>query len=545
MKKDNENLAAPLLYIMLLGWLVLPNIVLSFTEGMNAAMAIANVFLPLGLLGVLGAISSNISRTVWYMMPLILIAIFQLVLLVLFGRSIIAVDMLLNLVTSNPNEAGELMGNLWPVIASASLLYAPLIIYAVVAQRKKKYLSVQQRRYGMRASASTLGIGIAAILICYITTPAYSMLRDIYPINVGYNCWLAYSHTNKMARYEEKAKSYRYGAKCERDDSIREICVLVVGETSRSDNWQLLGYPRATNPALSKRGADIIAASHAMSESNTTHKAVPMMLSPVNAENFHTDIYEARSLITAFREAGWHTAFISDQGISNSLIDHYGAEADTTIYTRQHQGDFPMLDDIKSIISAKRRKQLIVVHSYGSHFSYKDRYGAIDRVFTPDDYTDPYPGERSKLINAYDNSIVATDRFLDSIISMLEKEECVASMFYSSDHGEDIYDDGRHILHACPVPSQEQVRVAMLAWLSPQYRSAFPQIEEAMRTNFEELISSSRSFCPTAFGLCGITTKKTAGTDAISALTSSRYTPRTPLYLNDHNEGVQLSEIVR
>ena len=64
---------------------------------------------------------------------------------------------------------------------------------------------------------------------------------------------------------------------------MREIYVVVVGETSRADNWQLYGYDRATNPRLSER-EDLIVFRRPLSESNTTHKSVPMLLSPLNAK---------------------------------------------------------------------------------------------------------------------------------------------------------------------------------------------------------------------------------------------------------------------
>ncbi len=45
------------------------------------------------------------------------------------------------------------------------------------------------------------------------------------------------------------------------------------------------------------------------------------------------------------------------------------------------------------------------------------------------------------LVNAYDNSIRYTDDFLSRLIRMLEKQQVDAAMLYTSDHGEDIFDD--------------------------------------------------------------------------------------------------------
>ena len=53
------------------------------------------------------------GKTIWILFPFVFFAAFQLVLLYLFGRSIIAVDMFLNLTTTNSGEALELLDNLF------------------------------------------------------------------------------------------------------------------------------------------------------------------------------------------------------------------------------------------------------------------------------------------------------------------------------------------------------------------------------------------------------------------------------------------------
>ena len=44
-------------------------------------------------------------------------------------------------------------------------------------------------------------------------------------------------------------------------------------------------------------------------------------------------------------------------------------------------------------------------------------------------------------------------------------------MVYTSDHGEDIFDDARHLfLHASPLPSFWQLHVPLVVWTSSDYR---------------------------------------------------------------------------
>lgn len=86
---------------------------------------------------------------------------------------------------------------------------------------------------------------------------------------------------------------------------------MVVGEASRAPSWSLLGYPRQTTPMLRapRRGRPF---GDMLTQCNATHKSVPVILSSVSAENYN-DIFEQKSIITAFKEAGFATLYISNQ----------------------------------------------------------------------------------------------------------------------------------------------------------------------------------------------------------------------------------------
>ena len=68
------------------------------------------VMLPIYMLVLL--IAKRPGRVYWGLLVLILLHAFQLVLLTIFSGSVVAVDMLLNLFTSEPDEAGELLSNI-------------------------------------------------------------------------------------------------------------------------------------------------------------------------------------------------------------------------------------------------------------------------------------------------------------------------------------------------------------------------------------------------------------------------------------------------
>ena len=148
---------------------------------------------------------------------------------------------------------------------------------------------------------------------------------------------------------------------------------------------------------------------------------------------------------------------------------------------------------------------------------------------------------RDNLVNAYDNSIRYTDGFLSRLIHMLEKQQIDAAMLYTSDHGEDIFDDSRHLfLHASPVPSYYQLHVPFLIWMSDDYRETYPERWNTAIENKDKNVSSSSSFFPTMLSLGGIETPYRDDSQAVTAL---HYVLKPRVYLNDHNDPRPLDDL--
>ena len=86
------------MFYLFLVILIVPNVVLCFTEPISWTAKICNILLPLSIYYAVMAWSRNCGRTFWLLFPFIFFGAFQLVLLYLSVQSIIAVDMFLNLV---------------------------------------------------------------------------------------------------------------------------------------------------------------------------------------------------------------------------------------------------------------------------------------------------------------------------------------------------------------------------------------------------------------------------------------------------------------
>lgn len=539
----SEEILRRVLLAWVVGGCLIPNVWLSLTERMSVVQSLANIVLPCGVYMLLMSLTRRVGKASLWMTVMFVFAAFQIVLLYMYGRSVIAVDMFLNVVTTNPGEVGELLGNMLVIIGVVVLLYLPPIVLGVVAVVKHWRLSAEELRFMRRGGLWTLLAGFILFGLSFTSERRYRPHCDIYPLNIGYNLVTAVHRTIRVGNYDKTSEGFTYDARSVRPDSLPELYVLVVGETSRADNWQIGGYGRETTPRLMNlEGLTFF--DRAISESNTTHKSVPMLLSALDAENFGDSIYNVKSIITAFKEAGFNTAYFSAHSRNHSFIDFFGEEADTCFFIkedgehRQHYYDGDLLPYLDSELAKGRTKQLVVLHSYGSHFNYIDRYPKDQAVFLPDRPAHATHNYRDKQINAYDNTILYTSNFLADVVDRLKNRPGYVAMVYTSDHGEDIFDDDRRLfLHASPIPSYYQLHVPFLVWTNDAFASGNPEIAGALKKNSPEFVASSKSFFHTVMELAGLSSPRLNRTASVA---NRAYTPQKAVYLNDHNDMVDL-----
>lgn len=559
----NKVSSGQFLYVYAVVALLLPNIALCYTECLAPWACGVNVLLPLSLYMLFFSVAKRPGKMIWWAFIFVFFAAFQLVLLYLFGTGVIAVDMFLNLVTTNPGEAMELLDNLAPAVVGVFVVYLPLLILGGVNIRRDSRLSVsfQQR---VRHWAMQIGaIGLFCLLASYLVVDGYRMRNQLYPVNVCYNLYLAFERDAASENYREVSRDFKFDARSEHSATAPEVYVMVVGETARAHNFSLYGYPRNTNPLLSKTPG-IKAFPNVTTQSNTTHKSVPMLLSAASAEDFER-LFHEKGILAAFKEAGFHTVFISNQLPNHSFIDFLGEQADEYYFLKKEdasQGNhydedlLQKLDEILPLADAsssahyhyRYRKLFVVLHSYGSHFNYQERYPRSFAYFKPDSRSEAKPENRRDLLNAYDNTIRYTDYILHGIVERLQKWEGVqtktdgvydqptSAMLYTSDHGENIFDDERSLfLHAAPKASDYELHVPFIIWTSDGFSKQYPDILKALGENRSKQVQSSLSAFHTMLGIGGILTRYRLDEYSVA---SGKYHPTELLYLDDHDEAI-------
>ena len=281
----------------------------------------------------------------------------------------------------------------------------------------------------------------------------------------------------------------------------------------------------------------------ALTMSNTTHKSVPTLMSSAGCEAYDS-LYYRKGIITAFNEVGYKTAFYSNQQRNHSFIDAFGSEAQEVEFLkdkvslmelRSENFDDDLIDCVKKRLEKyDGGKLFIVVHMYGSHFNYKDRYPRNEAYFKPDNVISAERVYRRELINAYDNTVRNTDKVLAAIIREVDAKGVSSAVVFTSDHGEDIFDDSRgRFLHASPIPTYYQLRVPLLVWTSQTFVSQHPDAVAQLKAHAQVPVSTNMVVFHTLLDLSGVNSpyKKNS-----LALSNKEFKGHKRLYINDHNE---------
>ncbi|MDD2437706.1 MAG: sulfatase-like hydrolase/transferase [Massilibacteroides sp.] len=536
------------LFFLLVFLSIVPNAVFFFTEQFSLLTGFASVLLPLSIWMCVFLCFPKPGVMVLILLPKLILDGGQLVLLYLFGESVIAVDMFLNLTSSNASEASELLSNILLVIGCVFFFYLlPTLILAFRSVRHKEQLSIFFRKKWRKRSLVLFLIGVLLSIVSILSGSSFSIKKDVYPANALYNLYFAIWKSGKNTNYKKTSADFSFhSVKKKQVKGRREVYVLVVGETGRAMEWGLYGYERETTPNLQKR-SNIVYYKDAITQSNNTHKSVPIILSAASAENYGI-IYEQKSIVTAFKEAGFRTVVIANQKLTTSMIGCFYREADqfidmscfNTTSSLKSLPDGALLPYLKEELERSDENLFIVLHTYGSHFNYHERYPKDFSIFIPDKVDGIRLSLKNKLRNAYDNTICYTDYVLNEIIKLLDQSNTCAVLTYLSDHGEDIFDDNRHrYLHASPIPTYYQLHIPYVFWFSDNYIAYYPDKYEEVRRHASLPVSTNSVF----HTMLDIADIDADALDLHYSLASDVFKVRDRMYLGDHDDPIPFWQI--
>ena len=263
--------------------------------------------------------------------------------------------------------------------------------------------------------------------------------------------------------------------------------IVILGEAMRADHLSLNGYKRATTPLLENR-PNVISLPYIYSEHTYTSTSLPHLLTC--ADSITPELaYSRHSFIQNFAEHDYFTVWLSNQDYGRTYMTFIN-EADTVIFPNASKtvsvfdnwDDLQLLPYVDDIISENHSHNLYVLHSIGSHWYYNVHVPESLQIFQPVT-TDRVitANTTEQIVNSYDNTALALDAFVDSLI--MRFENTTAILFYQSDHGESLGENGNY-LHAAG--AEETKYPAAVVWYSDRYAALFPDKIQALKKNSQK-----------------------------------------------------------
>ena len=299
--------------------------------------------------------------------------------------------------------------------------------------------------------------------------------------------------------------------------------IVVIGESLSKNHMSLYGYHKNTNPLLTKR-KDIFVFKDVLSKYSYTLAAVSSILNlkdiiarkevtkaqgtqgtvPID-ENLKHQLAVNVDLIDIFKSAGYKTYWLSSQrklGIFENLITNYAKKCDVQQFISHRLNhemelvhDEELLPYLKKTLQEKYAKKFIVVHMNGSHAPYKIRYPKNYQVFKAG------KNKKETAVANYDNSVLYNDSVINALLEIVQKNtsgDNATSLIYTSDHGENVFDDLNSAFdvghgHSSNT-SKTCYEIPFIVWLSKAYRDQSPTKIQTLENNLNKPFITSQLF---------------------------------------------------
>ena len=318
-----------------------------------------------------------------------------------------------------------------------------------------------------------------------------------------------------------------------------EICLVVIGESANRLHHACNGYSRPTTPWLSSNGALIL--KNAFACMVHTDPALTMALSRLNTydpraltgkEELLSSVMESLSLPEILRAADVKTFWFSSQNrvgvYDNFVTAQLAMNTNKQIFTRDENVqsafgsvrlDGDLLPHLRKAIEslAPADNAVIFLHLIGSHWRYGNDTPSDWPYLPHSTWVDELHAELREKVELYDRSISYTDWMLSQFAAEIERSKfAVGSMFYFSDHSEDVLGEKGHNYDALSAP---MTMIPAAFWCTKGYEQRWPETVATLRANSGRVFTNDLAFEL----ICGINHVTFDGLDERFQLTSPAY----------------------
>lgn len=441
------------------------------------AYLIHGLILIAGVLGILYALSLN--RLIFSIFFGPVLFLFLLSAYLLYYQNIILTSAIIDVTLNTEwNVTREYVNN--GLILGIVILIIPVVFVYVLRLRNRQILS--RKKY------------IHLVFSVLLMVPVYTVnaiRNNTYLFRAPLTI---YSSVDEYLKIREvalaKKSEVAFDAQSGQADSLKVI--LIIGESLRNDHLGINGYSKNTTPELLK--LDIIPLQHMRSLYSYTAASLPQLLTRADSLNDQRRFNE-KSFISIFNRCNFKTTWIANQTPDYTYYDlakeaefYKNVSIENTSYSDKHWTDQNILNEIKNISADSGDKELIVLHSIGSHWYYEYRYPKQFSNYEPTlKSRSIYHNTEQEIINSYDNTVLFMDYFVSNVIKRFDDKNAI--LLFVSDHGELLGEDGNW-LHA--IDHDQLYNSAGFIWMSDKYKMR-------NKDKYESLLSNTNKNWTTSF----------------------------------------------
>lgn len=282
------------------------------------------------------------------------------------------------------------------------------------------------------------------------------------------------------------------------------LFVVLVGETTRAANWQLSGYGRETTPLLAKMVKDegVISFPAVSSCGTSTDVSLPCMLARIGRSDYDRQrIISEEALPGLLQRVGMNVLWIDNQsGCKGTCagVPNRDVEPDPENCPNGQCLDTVFVKETEKALEAAlkgdvSKPTVLFLHMYGQHGpAYYVSSKEENKVWKPEcRQPDLTSCPKEQIVNAFDNSVLTTDRTVAGVMEVLMKAEregkASGAVVFIPDHGESLGEGGL-FLHGAPylIAPKEQTTVPMTVWVGDSFAKDFGVDVAAIRAKAEE-----------------------------------------------------------
>ena len=315
-------------------------------------------------------------------------------------------------------------------------------------------LKLQKTNLKIKFISVIIAIILSIILILFSPKQIFNFaINAVSPtsyISSSYRYYQRFSSARVIAKNRQSLTNFynfNYVDKIKDDQNELKI-VVVIGESLRSDHLQLFGYNRITTPNLAKQKNLLKFRSQAF-YTVTTPAITDLLSSRLNSE--FMDIPKEKSLVDLMKNLDFKTYWFSMQSskqFGTEMLNIMAMEADEYFFRDRMRIDLPNKNNIYDAdllpylqtVMNKNQRSFILLHSFGSHTHYFERYPPEFKKFSDECGKNLKSCSVEQVNNSYDNTVLYTDYFINEIIKIIDQSNAI--LFYISDHGSFLGENG-------------------------------------------------------------------------------------------------------